>query len=313
MSNTDVAEYYRRMRLIRRVEERMMELKTAGEVPGSIHLCNGQEAIPVGFCSHLGGNDWVTATYRGHGWALAKGTDVTGLFAEVMGKDSAVNGGRSASPFLSDPGVGFLGENSIVGAGVPIALGASLTAQRKRTGGVSVVSIGDGALNQGNVHEALNMAAVMTSPLVIVVENNVYSEMSPIVDMVKIDELSERGAAYGIPAETIDGNDIDAVVEAAGRAIGRARNGEGPTIVECKTARLVGHYSGDVQHYRPKGEVAEARKVEPLVRVREAHGDRTADFDRIDTEVDEQVEAAIEAARNTPTPDPATVKDHIHV
>lgn len=305
--------WYRAMRRIRRIEERMMELKSAGEVPGSIHLCNGQEAIPVAFCSQLDERDQVCATYRGHGWALARGTEPAALYGEVMGRAGGTNGGRAASPFLSDPSIGFLGENSIVGAGVPVALGAALSALHRGDGGVAVVSIGDGALNQGNAHEALNMAAVLGAPLVVVVENNVYSEMSPIVDMVRIDTLAERGATYGIPARQVDGNDVAAVFAVAEDVVAAARRGEGPQLVECLTQRLVGHYSGDAQQYRPKGEIAAAREVEPLVRLRAAHPDLTDTFDRLDAEVDAEVEAAIAAAQAMPTPDPSTVKDHIHV
>ncbi|TBL29947.1 thiamine pyrophosphate-dependent dehydrogenase E1 component subunit alpha, partial [Verrucosispora sp. SN26_14.1] len=257
---------YRAMARIRRFEERLAALKDDGEIPGSIHLCNGQEAIPVGAARALRDGDHVTATYRGHGWALARGVDMTGLFAEMMGRDSAVNGGRAASPYLSDPGRWFMGENSIVGAGVPIATGAALTAQRTGSGAVSVVSIGDGAMNQGNVHEAINLAAVLDLPLVLVVENNVYSEMSRIEDMVRIRQLAERAAGYGIPGRVVDGNDPDAVAEAVAEAVTRAREGSGPSIVEAMTERLVGHYSGDVQHYRPAGEIAAAREREPLAR-----------------------------------------------
>lgn len=301
------------MRLIRRIEESLFELKSAGEVPGSIHLCNGQEAIPVGFCSVLDDRDQVVATYRGHGWALALGTEPSALLAEAMGRDSSLNGGRGASPYLSDPSVGLLGENSIVGAGVPIALGAALSAHRKGTGGVALVSIGDGAMNQGNVHEALNMAAVMRMPLVIVVENNVYSEMTPIKDMVAIETLVERSAAYGIPARRVDGNDVVAVHAAAVDAVTAARNGAGPQLLECMTARLVGHHSGDVQHYRPRGDVAAAKEVEPLVRFRGDHPELAGDCDQIDAEVETAVTEAIATARATDTPDPATAKEHVHV
>ncbi|MEW2475741.1 MULTISPECIES: thiamine pyrophosphate-dependent dehydrogenase E1 component subunit alpha [Micromonospora] len=305
---------YRAMARIRRFEERLTALKDAGEIPGSIHLCNGQEAIPVGAARTLRDGDYVTATYRGHGWALARGVDMTGLFAEMMGRDSAVNGGRAASPYLSDPGRWFVGENSIVGAGVPIATGAALTAQRTGSRAVSVVSIGDGAMNQGNVHEALNMAAVLDLPLVLVVENNVYSEMSRIEDMVRVRQLAERAAGYGIPGRVVDGNDPDAVAEAVGEAVTRAREGSGPSIVEAMTERLVGHYSGDVQHYRPAGEVAAAREREPLARIRAAaDADLAARLDVIDAEVAAEVEAAIAAARAVPYPDPATVKEYVYV
>ncbi|QOC92090.1 thiamine pyrophosphate-dependent dehydrogenase E1 component subunit alpha [Micromonospora craniellae] len=305
---------YRAMARIRRFEERLAALKDDGEIPGSIHLCNGQEAIPVGAARALRDGDHVTATYRGHGWALTRGVDMTGLFAEMMGRDSAVNGGRAASPYLSDPGRWFMGENSIVGAGVPIATGAALTAQRTGSGAVSVVSIGDGAMNQGNVHEAINLAAVLDLPLVLVVENNVYSEMSRIEDMVRIRQLAERAAGYGIPGRVVDGNDPDAVAQAVTEAVTRAREGTGPSIVEAMTERLVGHYSGDVQHYRPAGEIAAAREREPLVRIRAAaDAELTARLDAIDAEVAAEVEAAVAAAREVPFPDPATVKEYVYV
>lgn len=300
---------YRAMARIRAVEEALMSLKTGGEVPGSIHLCNGQEAIPVGAVRALEPGDLVTATYRGHGWALARGTDPAALLAECMGKDSPLNGGRAASPYLSDPSVGFLGENSIVGAGLPIAAGAALSQQRLRTGKISLVSIGDGALNQGNVSEGLNLAIVLKLPLVVVVENNVYSEMSPIADMVGIARLTERAAGFGIPAEQVDGNDPQVVHDAVARAAERARTGGGPTVVEAMTARLVGHYSGDVQHYRPKGEVEAARAVEPLVRARALLGAAAA---AVDDDVRAEVEQAIAAARSMPEPDPASVGEHVH-
>lgn len=305
---------YRMMSRIRRFEERLMELKNSGEVPGSIHLCNGQEAIPVGACRTLRPGDYVSATYRGHGWALARGVPMPDLFAEIMGRDSALCGGRAASPYLSDPAHNFVGENSIVGAGVPVAVGAALTARSRGDGTVSLVSIGDGATNQGNVHEAINLAAVLDLPLVIVVENNVYSEMSPIADMVRVTRLSERAAAYGIPGCTVDGNDPDAVAEAVGAVVERARAGAGPSLVEAMTQRLVGHYSGDVQHYRPAGEVAAAKLTEPLVRLREtADPAMRANFDAIDAEVAAEVESAVAAAREIPVPDPATAREHVYV
>ena len=305
---------YRLMARIRRFEERLTALKDAGEIPGSIHLCNGQEAVPVGACRALRDGDHVTATYRGHGWAIARGVDLTGLFAEMMGRDSALCGGRAASPYLSDPGRWFVGENSIVGAGVPIATGAALTAQRTGSGAVSVVTIGDGAMNQGNVHEALNLAAVLDLPLVLVVENNVYSEMSRISDMVRVRQLAERAAGYGLPGRVVDGNDPDAVAEAVTEAVDRAREGSGPSIVEAMTERLVGHYSGDAQHYRPTGEIAAAREREPLARIRRAaDADLTARLDAIDAEVSTEIETAVTAARAVPYPDPATAEEHVYV
>lgn len=299
---------------IRMFEDRLMALKDGGEVPGSIHLCNGQEAIPVGAHGALRATDYVSATYRGHGWALARGIDMVGLFAEIMGRDSALCGGRAASPYLSDASRRFLGENSIVGAGVPVAAGAALSAQRLGTDDVSVVSIGDGAMNQGNVHEALNLAAVLNLPLVLVVENNKYSEMSRIDDMVRIKHLAERADGYGIRGVTVDGNDVGTVRQAMTEAVARARAGDGPSIVEAMTERLVGHYSGDVQHYRPAGEVAAAKSREPITRIRQSADTAVlADLDAIDAEVAVEVDDAVSAARAIPFPDPATVKEHVYV
>ena len=311
---TDTAAFYRQMRRIRRLEETVLSLKNAGEVPGSVHLCNGQEAIPVGAATALNADDYVTATYRGHGWAVAKGIAPTDILAEILGRKSPLNGGRGASPYFSGASVNFIGENSIVAAGLPVACGAALSAKRKGRSQLSIVSIGDGATNQGAAHEALNMAAVLVLPLVVVVENNVYSEMSPIADMAKVDHLSQRGSAYGIPASTIDGNDPHVVAAAIGAAADRARNGGGPTIVEALTERYVGHHSADVQHYRPAGEIERARSDEPLARLRNAADAPTlAHYDSIDREVDAELEQAVVDARAFPEPDPRTVLEHLYV
>lgn len=310
---TSIAEY-RQMLRIRLLEENMMRLKGAGEVPGSIHLCIGQEAIPVGTARSLRTDDYVTATYRGHGWAIVAGAAPAEILAEVMGRVSSLNGGRGASPYLSDAEHNFIGENSIVGAGVPIACGAALTAKREKKGRVSVVSIGDGATNQGAVHESLNMAAVLQLPVVFIVENNVYSEMSPISEMVRIDRLARRGDGYGIPAVTVDGNDVSAVASGVGDAVARARMGGGPTFVEATTQRLVGHYSGDVQHYRPPGELDRAREDEPLARIRRAaDAELAAQLREVDLEVEQEIALAVTTARSSPFPSPETVLEHVYV
>ncbi len=307
---------YRSMAIIRAFEDRCMELKVAGEIPGSIHLCSGQEAIPVGACRTIEAGDAVTATYRGHGWAIARGLALSDLFAELMGRDSPLCGGRAGSPFFSSAPHAFLGENSIVGGGVPMAVGAALAATHDGSGAISMVSIGDGALSQGAVHEALNFAAVYSLPLVVVVENNVYSEMTPVRSMVRIDPLSRRAGAYGMPGQTIDGNDVGQVEQAVRAAVQRARKGEGPSLIEAMTERLVGHYSGDAQQYRPAGEVAAAREREPLARLRKSAAAKGEDWsqrlDRIDREVAELIDTAVAQARAMPFPDPATAKEHVY-
>ncbi len=308
---------YRAMAIIRAFEDRCMDLKAAGEIPGSIHLCSGQEAIPVGACRTLETRDAITVTYRGHGWAIARGLALADMFAELLGRDSRLCGGRAGSPYFSSANHGFLGENSIVGGGVPMAAGAALAARHDGSGAVSIVSIGDGALSQGAAHEALNFAAVYSLPLIIVVENNRYSEMTPINSMVRIDPLSRRADGYGIPGVTIDGNDVEAVEDAVGAAVQRARQGDGPGFVEALTERLVGHYSGDLQQYRPSGEIAAAREKEPLIRIRNTAAGRGAEhsarLDQIDREVAQLIEAALAEAQSVPFPDASRVTEHLYV
>lgn len=305
---------FRQLLRIRMFEERTQSLKDSGEIPGSIHLCNGQEAIPVGVLSVLEANDLVSSTYRGHGWAIARGVELAQLFAEMMGRVSTLNGGRAGSPFLSSLADGFIGENSIVGAGVPIAAGAALTAKTKSTGQVVVVSIGDGAVNQGVVPETLNLAAVLDLPLIVIVENNVYSEMSPIKDMIRSETLVERAAAFGLVGLSVDGNDAEAVAMIAREAVARARNGKGTTLIEAKTARLSGHYSGDVQHYRPASDLAQARLDEPLARLRAKAGAEISDrYAEIEIEVASEIEVAVALARSLPEPSPSTARDHVYV
>ena len=310
---TDPHESYRQMRRIRCLEEQLSVLKAAGEIPGSVHLCNGQEAIPVGTATALRSDDYITATYRGHGWALAAGIAPSEIFAEALGRHSSLNGGRGASPYFSAAAAHFIGENSIVAAGVPIACGAALSAKLSRTGQVSVVSLGDGATNQGAAHEAFNMAAMLALPLIVIIENNLYSEMTPISELVRVGQLAERGAAYGIPSCTIDGNDPARVAAEVAQAVDRGREGGGPSIVEAMTQRIVGHHTGDVQHYRPAGEVERARADEPLARLRAAADAQTlAAFDAIDLEVANEITAAVDTARAVPAPDAATVLEHIY-
>lgn len=302
------------MARIRVFEQKTQSLKEAGDIPGSIHLAIGQEAIPVGFCQELRPDDMVGATYRGHGWALAKGISPVGIFAEMMGKDSPLNGGRGASLYFSSVKNHFLGENSIVGAGAPIAAGAAMTARNQGTGRVVVSTFGDGAMNQGVVLETMNMAAVMDLPLIFVVENNVYSEMSPIVDMMRGESLASRAASFGIHSYSIDGNDPLHVIGAARDAIARARAGHGPTFVEAHTVRLAGHYSGDAQQYRSAEELSTAWADEPLVRLRNAADERTlAVYDAIDADVQKEIEHAATEAKNMPTPDPATAGRFVYV
>jgi TPP-dependent pyruvate/acetoin dehydrogenase alpha subunit len=306
----DPAEIYRAVATIRRFEERCVILKGLGEIQGSMHLCSGQEAIPVGACLALESRDALTVTYRGHGWAIARGVPIADLFAELMGRDSPLCGGRGGSAHFSSAELGLLGENSIVGAGVPIAAGAALASSFAADGSVSLVSIGDGAMNQGAVHEALNFAGVARLPLVVVVENNLYSELTPIAAMIRTETLAERAAMYGMPGVRVDGNDAAMVHDAVAQAITRARSGEGPSLIEAMTERLVGHYDLDPQHYRPEGEVERAGEHEPLVRLRNQLGPEHAD--ELDAQIGELIDDAVDRAVEMPFPDPAGVLEHLY-
>lgn len=304
-----LSDTYRDLLTIRLFEERIVALKGEGRVVGSLHLCCGQEAIPVGACRVLEDTDALTVTYRGHGWAIARGIPLAHLFGELMGRDSPLCGGRAGSAYFLSAEHGLLGENSIVGAGVPIALGAALAGQLDGRGSVSLCSIGDGAMNQGAVHEALNFAAYKQLPLVVVVENNCYSELTPIGAMIRTETLAERAPAYGIPGVRIDGNEVDPVQVAVAEAVDRARNGDGPTLIEAMTERLVGHYDGDLQHYRPQGEIEAAMETEPLARLRARLGPR--DVEQVEHSVGRALELALHEAEAYPLPDIADARQHV--
>ncbi len=311
-----VTEAYRRMALIRRFEERVLDLSAEGVVAGSVHPCLGQEAIPVGATAALQPQDRVLATYRGHGWALACGSDPTAVLAEIAQKAGGVNGGRSGSALLSDPDTGFLGENSIVGAGVPIAAGVALAALAQGTDRVVLTSIGDGAMNQGATTEGMIFAAARNLPVIFVCENNGWSEMTPIASMIRGSDLAQRGVGLGIESHVVDGCDPFAVRDAVAAAAETCRAGQGPVLLECKTVRLRGHYNRDIEHYRPKDDIAAATAGDPLdrlLRTRLATGELDEDtVDGLDEEIGALVETMTAAVRGMPAPDPATALDHLY-
>ncbi|WP_425419268.1 alpha-ketoacid dehydrogenase subunit alpha/beta [Oricola indica] len=233
-------------------------------IDGSMHFCAGQEAVPLGALSALGEQDRVIATYRGHGWALACGLDPDAVFAEIAQRAGGINGGRGGSAYMMAPGTRFIGENSIVGAGTTIACGVAMAQQSRGADGVTVVTIGDGALNQGGTHEALAFAAARSLPVIFVVENNGWSEMTATSAMFKLDRLAKRAAGYGIASATIDGTDPMIVRDSVAMAADRARKGEGPSLLECRVPRLWGHYNKDIEHYRPKSDRTSAERADPL-------------------------------------------------
>lgn len=313
-SPEDLLAAYRGMLRIRRFEETVSDLHQRAQIVGSVHLCIGQEAVPVGARSVMSSDDAVFATYRGHGWALACGVPAEALFAEFMGREAGINAGRGGSPYFTAPDYGFYGENSIVGAGAPIATGSALAFKLDGTHRVAVCSFGDGALNQGSVHEAFNFASAFDLPVVFVCENNRYSELTPTHEMVRSEELYRRAAAYPFPGVRIDGNDSVAVADAMAEAIARARHGGGPTLIEAMTYRLVGHYTGDPGGYRPPGELEAARAAEPLVVGRArliALGVTENALVDLETEIADEVGRAAEAAAASPPSEVTRVYDHV--
>ncbi len=315
LERDDLLQIYQKMLLIRRFEEECVEFYKTGEIRGSLHPCIGQEATAVGPCLALRPDDYITCTYRGHGQALAKGLDPGEAMAELLGRRTGCSQGKGGSMHFTDLNIGLLGENAIVGAGVPIAVGAALTAQLDKTGRVAMTFFGDGAVNQGVFHEALNLAAIWNLPVIFFCENNLYSEMTPIRDMVRGESLAARAAAYGISAVQVDGYDVLAVYETTRQAVERARQGGGPTFIEAKTYRLFGHMVGDSEPYRTKEEVAEWRGRDPVVtfprRLVAEFGFSQAEIEAARAEVETQMAEIKRFALESPWPDPAEVAEDV--
>lgn len=287
---------YRTMSLIRHVETALTRLFADNEVPGFIHLSIGQEAVAAGIASALQAQDTLATTHRGHGHVLARGMDVTGFMKEIMGREGGLCKGRGGSMHVADLSLGILGANGIVGAGIPIALGSAMAHQVRKTGGVAVSFFGDGAMAEGVLHETLNMAALWNCPLLLVCENNGWSEFSPTSRQFAA-KLEKLAAAFGAGYAKVDGNDVLAVADAAQTAGDLLRAGKGPFVLECMTTRVRGHFEGDAQKYRDAGELDAVHEHDPLLAARGllvTAGVDTADVDRTIAGV---VDAAIEAAR----------------
>jgi TPP-dependent pyruvate/acetoin dehydrogenase alpha subunit len=257
-------DFWEMMIKIRRFEEIAIELYKEGLVGGSYHSYIGQEAVATGVCMALRTDDYITTTYRGRGQHLAKGADPFKLYAELLGKEEGYCKGKGGPMHIACPEIGLLGANGIVGAGVPIATGAAMSSQMAGLDRVSVAFFGDGAINQGALYEAANLAAVWKLPLILVCENNLYSEMTPIMDAVTNKDLADRAKMLGIHSVIVDGNDVQQVYDETLKAVDRARKGKGPTFIEAKTYRLQGHMYGDPETYRTKEEVQSWKAKDPL-------------------------------------------------
>ena len=318
LTQEQLLEAYRVMRTIREFEERVHVEFATGEIPGFVHLYAGEEAIAAGVCAHLGPDDYVASTHRGHGHAIAKGCDVKGMMAEIYGKTTGICHGKGGSMHIADLETGMLGANGIVGGGPPLVCGVGLTAKVKGTENVAVSFTGDGGSNQGTFLESLNLASAWNLPCVFVVENNGYAEStSPNFHQSGVD-VAKRADGFGMPGVVVDGFDFFAVHEAAGEAIARARGGGGPTLIECKGMRYFGHFEGDQQTYRAKGEVDELRSTRDCLlafsrRVTESGIAEPGDLDAIDAAVRALIEAAVTEAKAGPDPTADEVYTDVYV
>jgi TPP-dependent pyruvate/acetoin dehydrogenase alpha subunit len=308
---------YERMGLIREFEERLKSLVERGVPVGPVHFYTGQEAVAVGVCAALRPGDWIASTHRGHGHCIAKGVDVKPMMAELYGKATGTNRGKGGSMHITDVRVGMLGVNPIVGMGVPHAVGAALSARVRGTDEVAVAFFGEGATSMGVVHEAMNMAAVWSLPVVFVCENNGYAQATPVEYAVAADRISDRAAAYRMPGVTVDGQDVLAVYDVAREAVRRGRAGEGPSLLECMTYRYHGHHQGDeTLRYRTADEERTARERDCLRRFREvlsAQGVAGTEMDRLDSQNRERLDAAVAFAEASPLPGPEELLTNVYV
>lgn len=291
---------------IRYFEHSASTLYKEGQIPGSIHLYIGEEAIAAGACANLKDTDYISSTHRGHGHIIARGGDLNRVMAELLGKADGYNGGRGGSMHIAAMELGILGANGIVGAGIPIATGAAFSSWIRKSNQVAICFFGDGATNQGTFHESLNIASVFSLPVVYICENNLYGVGTCIKNTSKCEQLSIKSASYGIEGITIDGNDVMFVYETAKKAVEKARNGKGPTFIEAETYRWHTHFEGEPDIYRPDDEVKSWKKKDPITRFeKELTGQKIMESVEIKTlheEVKRQVDMAVKFAKESKLP-----------
>ncbi len=313
-------DMYRSMTRIRLFETKVRDLATANEIPGFVHVSIGEEASATGVCATLRKTDRITSTHRGHSHLIAKGGRLDRMMAELFGKRTGYCKGKGGSMHIVDFALGILGANGIVGAGLPIATGSALAAVVAGTEDVTACFFGDGASNEGTFHESLNLAAVWKLPVVFVCENNGFGEFTPMQTVTSVKDIAVRAKAYDIPGHIVDGNDVLEVYRYASEAVARARGGEGPTLLECKTYRWEGHVVGEqaflgTGSYRTEQEVNEWKERCPLIRfdkfAAESGKISVADLQRIKQETEAELEEAVKFARESPLPDAAEVNDDV--
>jgi pyruvate dehydrogenase E1 component alpha subunit len=307
---------YKKMLELRLFELKVQELYRNARLPGFVHLYVGEEAVAVGVCTDLETKDLVFSTHRGHGHALAKGVPADVVLAELWGKETGCSGGRGGSMHMYAPEWGFMGTNGIVGAPIPLATGGALSAKFRGTGQVVISFFGEGAVNSGSFHEAINMGTVWNLPVVYVCENNLYATEMAFSRATKNTNVALRATSYGLPGVAVDGQDVLGVYEVAKAAIDRARAGDGPTLIECNTYRYVGHHEGDPgTDYRTRDEVQHWKGRDPITRTRrlliESDMATESELRRVDQEVEDIIDRAVEFAENSPEPSPASVNEHV--
>jgi pyruvate dehydrogenase E1 component alpha subunit len=318
LSRETQLKLYRTMVTIRRFEERGIPETGQRRMSASVHSSAGQEAVPTGICAHLTHQDYMASTHRGHGHCIAKGVDPKLMMAELFGRVTGPNKGKGGSMHIADMSKGMLGTNGVVAASVPLAVGAALTSKLQKLGRVAVAFFGDGGANQGVLHECMNLASVWKLPVVFCCENNGYAESTPVEYSLSVANVSDRAAGYNMPGFHVDGMDVFAVFDAAGEAIGRARRGEGPALMECRTYRYYGHTVFDnPRTYRTEEEESFWRSRDPLKLFREKVVPQNIitaqELDQIDREVEQLIDEAIRFADTSPTPDLPQLYDDVYV
>jgi len=304
------------MNRIRLFEQKLQEFFAAGEIPGFVHLYLGEEAVATGVCSALTDTDMITSTHRGHGHLLAKGGDLKLMMAEIFGRQTGYCKGKGGSMHIADLDLGILGANGIVGGGGPLAIGAALASKYRKSKDVAVCFFGDGASNQGTTQESLNMASAWKLPLVFVNENNGYGISCPQCKSMAIVDIADRAAAYDMPGVVVDGNDVLAVYEAVNEAVKRARNGEGPSLIECKTYRWRGHFEGDACTYRCTEELEEWMAKDPIPRFEtkllEGKTLTKKEVAKIKERIAKEVDEAVAFAKESPMPPTSALMDDVY-
>jgi pyruvate dehydrogenase E1 component alpha subunit len=318
LGKAELLQAYRTMRTIREFEERLHVDFGRGDIPGFVHLYAGEEAAGTGIMTHLGDGDRIASTHRGHGHCISKGVDVVEMMKEIYGKKGGACNGKGGSMHIADLSKGMMGANGILGAGAPLVCGAALAAKFRGKHEVAISFVGDGASNQGTFLESLNLAAVWNLPAIFVVENNGYAESTSRDYAVAVDSYVDRAAGFGLPGITVDGTDFFAVYEAAGEIIRRAREGGGPSLLECKMVRFHGHFEGDAQTYRGKGELDDIRANQDCIKkfsaaVTGAGVIQAAELKDIDHDVLGLIENAVKQAKAAPLPSLADLTTDVYV